>query len=267
MADLTTAFWGMTINNYTETDLALVQNAYPDHMRELVFTLEQGADGTPHIQAWIKLKRQQRMSFVKKLFPRGHFKALCSAEYQQNTKLYAQKLDGTAQSPAVHRFNDPIHTIEGIARKVINRMIELDYPLNKRPFVEHEMVQEDYSMAKVFVSATYKQMFKQFGESMYECLAIQHLERKDALEEIQNSVLENDDEAPPEADTHTHAHTYVDKVERISIPLIDADDIQEEASEEGDEEEDDDSSVGPESSSGSEGSDSECSGEDAEEEY
>jgi len=201
MAELITAFWGMTINNYDETDLAMVQNGYPDHMRELVHTLEEGAEGTPHIQAWLKLKRQQRLSFVKKLFPRGHFKALVSAEYLENTKRYAQKLDATARSPATHKFYDPVHTIEGLVRKVITKaieewpdVIELD---EARTRVEADMVREDYSMAKIFVSATYKNMWKQFGHQMYECVFHEH-ERK----------LREEHEAFRVSFAHTHTHTH-----------------------------------------------------------
>jgi len=202
MADLMTAFWGMTINNYDETDLAMVQNGYPDHMRELVYTLEEGAEGTPHIQAYLKLKRQQRLSFVKRLFPRGHFKALTSATYIENTKRYAQKLDGTARSAAVHQFQDPIHTIEGLVRLVINKMIE-DCPdvedlEDARKFVERWMVRDDYTMAKIFVSATYKQMWKQFGHDMYPAIFHQR-EAKLLQEELQRRVSFED--------THTHTHT------------------------------------------------------------
>ena len=76
---MTTAFWGFTINNYTDTDVALVQQGYPDYMRELVYTFEKGEKtGTPHIQGWLKLQRQQRASFVSKLFPRAHFCAVNS---------------------------------------------------------------------------------------------------------------------------------------------------------------------------------------------
>lgn len=272
MADLTTAFWGMTINNYTETDLALVQNGYPDHLRELVHTLEEGEDGTPHIQAWIKLKRQQRLSFLKKLFPRGHFKALCSAEYQQNTKAYAQKLDGTARGAAIHRFNDPIHTIEGIVRKVINRMIELDLDLGKRALVEREMVQEDYTMAKVFVSATYRQMFKQYGEDMYDCLAVQHFRQQEEAE----AFLARPTSDTEEAATHTHTHTHVEHPffsQRVSIPTIDgrsqvsqeqAEDSSQGSCEEDDEGDED--SSGSEGSSGTESDDSGCSESDVESE-
>lgn len=168
----TTAFWAMTINNYDETDLAMVQNGYPDYMRELVYTLERGTEGTPHIQAYIKLQRQQRLSFVKKLFPRGHFKPLCSDEYVHNTKLYAQKTDETTQSSHAHRFNDPMATIESTVRRVIYYMIdnyesEPDLPIARR-CAERDLVREDYKLAKIFVSSTYKSMWKEFGHEMYE---------------------------------------------------------------------------------------------------
>jgi len=202
MSDILTAFWGMTINNYDETDLAMIHNGYADHMRELVHTLEEGAEGTPHIQAYLKLKRQQRLSFVKKLFPRGHFKALTSAQYIENTKRYAQKLDDTARSAATHKFYDPVHTIEGLVRKVIIKAIE-DYPdvedlSDARRAVERQLVIEDYSMAKVFVSATYKNMWKEFGHQMYESVFHAHHQK---LEEEQRKMRVSFD------DTHTHTHT------------------------------------------------------------
>jgi len=186
MEGLTTAFWGMTINNYDETDMAMVHSGYPDYMREFVHTFEQGEAGTPHIQAWIKLQRQQRLSFVKKLFPRGHFKALTSDEYKHNTKSYAQKLDGTARSPAIHTFNDPMNTIESVVKKVLLEYIEL-YPgdvtlLNANlSCVQRDMVVKDYKYAKIFVSSTYSTMMKRFGHEMYLCVCQQH--------------------------THTHTHT------------------------------------------------------------
>lgn len=202
MGDIMTAFWGMTINNYDETDLAMVHSGYPDHMRELVHTLEEGEEGTPHIQAYLKLKRQQRLSFVKKLFPRGHFKALVSAEYLENTKRYAQKLDATARSPATHKFYDPVHTIEGLVRKVIIKAIE-DYPdvedlADARRAVERQLVIEDYSMAKVFVSSTYKHMWKEFGHQMYESVFTAHQQK---LEEEEQKSRVNF------SDTHTHTHS------------------------------------------------------------
>jgi len=225
MGDFMTAFWGMTINNYDERDLAMVHSGYPDHMRELVHTLEEGEEGTPHIQAYLKLKRQQRLSFVKKLFPRGHFKALTSATYIENTKSYAQKLDATARGPAVHKFYDPVHTIEGVVKKVIIKGI-IDWPdvidLDEaRTRVERDMVVEDYTMAKIFVSTTYKNMWKQFGHQMHGCV-FQEYQRKVEIEEQENSRVKF-------TDTHT-THTHAENLFSSVVPKPDG-----EASSRGDE--------------------------------
>jgi len=197
----TTAFWGFTINNYDETDLALVQQGYPDYVREIVYTLEKGEEGTPHIQGWLKLQRQQRLSFVKKLFPRGHFKALMKAEYDLNTKRYAQKLDDTAVAGAVHKFNDPMNTIEVLMKKVIIYIIEHyedEEELGRaRNWAESDMVKKDYKLAKIFVSATYKQMWKQFGHEMFECVCKEyththtHTEEKSSCVEDYNNAEGN----------------------------------------------------------------------------
>lgn len=191
---ITTAFWGMVINNYDETDLALVNNGYPDYMREIIVTKEVGKEGTPHLQAWIKLQRQQRLSFVKKLFPRGNFKPLTSDEYIRNTKDYAQKKDDTTAGATLHRFNDPMNTIESVMKKVIVRMVqdedeEMDM-LTHRMRVERAMVEEDYKFAKLFVSSTYKAMWREFGSNMYKNIF---------LEQQKIRVCENE---------HTHTHTH-----------------------------------------------------------
>jgi len=185
-ATVTTAFWSMTINNYDETSLALVRNGYPDYCREIIHTLEEGKEGTPHIQAWIKLQRQQRLSFLKKLFPRGHFKPLTSAEYVHNTKMYAQKNDETTQSAHVHTFNDPTGTVEALIPKVIHYMWneygDCDDRDVARMYAERDMVEENWRLAKIFVSAVYKQMWKQFGAEMMSGVS-------------------------KERDTHTHTHS------------------------------------------------------------
>ena len=209
MSDVMTAFWSMTINNPDETSLALVQQGYPDYMRELVYTHEQGKEGTPHIQAWLKLQRQQRLSFVKKLFPRGHFKPLCSAEYIENTKRYAQKNDETTRSASVHQFHDPILTVESVVKRVALRVLNdtgprmrpkgfkpSDYDMLRR-IVEREMVTEDYKYAKQFVSATYKSMWKQFAAEMIECML---------------NKQQQEEEARVDIPTHTHTHTQGEKI-------------------------------------------------------
>lgn len=206
MSGGTHTHWRMTINNYDETDLALVQQGYPDYIRQLVYTLEEGEEGTPHIQAYIKMKRDTRFSAMKKLFPRGNFAFIDNDEYKLNSQRYAQKLDATARSPAVITNFEPIHTIEGIMKRVMRRIeAEMGYheytpqALHQlRIYFEKRLVEEDYTMAKVFVSATYKQMWKQFGEAMYSCLAPQFAkERMGAAAALK--------------EPHTHTHTHSEK--------------------------------------------------------
>jgi len=169
--------WGMTINNYTDTDLALLHQGYPDHIRQIIYTLEEGKEGTPHVQAFIKMKRDCRWKHMMKLFPRGYFVALTSSEFKLNTANYAQKLDDTARGPATITNGDPLHTIEGIVRVIALAMVEWYHCEGNensteweavRRVCEADAVKKDYTMAKVFVSATYKAMWKDWGHEMYQ---------------------------------------------------------------------------------------------------
>lgn len=196
-------YWRMTINNYSLTDVALIRQGYPDDIRKLVYTFEVGKEGTPHIQAFIQMKRSVRMAHMKKLFPRGNFATMDNAEWRLNQHNYAQKLDATAASGAVIQNSDPLHTIEGTVRRVCEIIItqhedEPDLDLARR-WVEKAMVEEDYTMAKVFVSSTYRQMWLRFGG---EILA--NIYKKVAQ---RNSELIAEEEAlRVEIPTHTHTH-------------------------------------------------------------
>jgi len=201
---ITTAFWSVTINNYDEKDLALIQNGYPDYCREIVWTLEEGQkEQTPHIQAWVKLQRQQRMSFLRKLFPGAHYKPCTSDEYIHHTKTYAQKKDETTRSASVHKFNDPMHTIESVMKRVIIEMEkDLSYEIYDnsllpayRHMIEKRLVEKDYKLAKIFVSSTYKAMWKHFGPAMYSCVVAEH--------------------------THTHTHNDEKFSQQVDIPTED----------------------------------------------
>lgn len=191
MSDITTAFWGMTINNYDETDLALVRQGYPDYIRQIVYTLEEGEQGTPHIQAYLKLYRQQRLSYVKKLFPRGNFKALTNDEYKLNAQRYAQKLDGTAQSPATitnNPFPDPVVELTDVIETVVKDYGDFRHHKEHDAlwFIqqeERERVVKTPRLAKFYVSATYKNIKKEF----WPCIVAHVLQKSE--------------------DTHTHTHT------------------------------------------------------------
>jgi len=207
MTDGTHTHWRMTINNYDETDVALIQQGYADHIRQLVYTFEEGEDGTPHIQAYIKMKRDCRLSHIRKLFPRGNFGYLDSSEYRLNSQRYAQKLDSTARSPAVITNGDPIHTIEGMVRRVILHLIEhqedIDDLDKARHIAERELVLVDFTVAKIFVSTTYLSMWKQFGHEMYKSVFETWL--------VESSV-------------HTHTHTHTPEIVPRQEDIQDAED-------------------------------------------
>lgn len=259
MVQGTHTHWRMTINNYDATDLALVQQGYPDHIRQIVYTLEEGEEGTPHIQAFIKMKRDCRMSHMKKLFPRGNFGAMDSSEWKLNQQRYAQKLDSTAKSPAVITNWDPLMTIEGVMKEVllaIKRDMDYEEYSNKlldwmRPRMEKRFVERDYKYAKVFVSATYKAMWRDFGPSMYSNIVAQQREQEEAHVEIPT----------------IHTHTHGDEIFSVAEDITDANDtegesesesgdVSESGSDQGDEDSEGEETVGS-SESGSVGSRSE----------
>lgn len=196
-------YWRMTINNYTPTDVALVRQGYPDDIRKLVYTFEEGENETPHIQAYIQMKRSVRMAHMKKLFPRANFATMDSAEWRLNQHNYAQKLDGTARSAAVIMNSDPLNTLEGVVKKVITKMmtdyLEVEDLEVARRYAERDLVLEDYTLAKIYVSATYKAMWREYGHEMYQCI----FHKREAEEE-----------ARVEIPTHTHTHAHARKFSR-----------------------------------------------------
>ena len=90
--------YAITINNPDENDHAMCVRGHPDYFKHFIWQEEVGEDGTPHIQGLVKLHRNQRFSFMKKLFPRAHLTALNSDEHRENMLHYVQKStdDGTA---------------------------------------------------------------------------------------------------------------------------------------------------------------------------
>jgi len=252
-------YWRMTINNYTQTDVALVRQGYPDDIRKLVYTFEEGEEGTPHIQAYIQMKRSVRMSHMKKLFPRANFATMDSAEWRLNQHNYAQKLDATAVTAAVIQNSDPLHTVEGTVRRVVEAIIEeyededdLD---RARAFVESAMVRKDYTMAKVFVSAVYKAMWKQFGGEMFISI------RRKVNERI--AELRAEEEACVNIPTHTHTHAQGEIISHEGGTAIEDGEGQDDESdyeEDGQDDEGDQDSEGPEDEGYStSGSASDCS--------
>lgn len=69
----------------------------PEFIKQCIWELEEGEGGTPHVQGYIRLKTNQRLSFLRNHYlARAHYTGLTTEEWKQNTKVYVQKQDATA---------------------------------------------------------------------------------------------------------------------------------------------------------------------------
>lgn len=81
-----TTNWAFTINNYTEEDIQIVQQW---DTKYTVYGKEVGEEGTPHLQGYVNLQAQQRLSYMKKLHPTAHWEQ-CKGTPEQNI-VYCKK--------------------------------------------------------------------------------------------------------------------------------------------------------------------------------
>lgn len=118
-------YWSMTWNNPDDRMMVMIRNPNQKYVRECVWTLEEGEETkTPHIQAWIRLQRNQTLTFMKKIYPGGHFKPCAKDEYSENTHQYAQKNDATTRGQHVITINDPLPSVESVYYRVCERILE-----------------------------------------------------------------------------------------------------------------------------------------------
>jgi len=207
-------YWSMTINNPTEADGVLIRNPNEKYIRQLIWTPEVGADGTPHVQAWLRLQRNQTMAFVKKLYPRAHLKPLTKEDYNENTHDYAQKDDETTAGHHVISMNDPLPGVDTILYRVIEQMIaqhnifsgslDIAHVMEWSREVENNMVKERAGLEKLFISGTYDKMKRRFyNEIISRILTQQHDAHEDERQQATIGVLggvDEDDEGGSEGD-------------------------------------------------------------------
>jgi len=177
-------YWSITINNPDENDYLIVQNPNPKYVREMVWTPEVGGEeGTPHIQGWIRLQRNQSQAFVKKIYPRAHLKPCRKDDYNENCHRYAQKNDDTTAGNHHITLNDPLPGSDTILYQVLDQsaeravgiypewsnlwgkygsqmfmMHELSLKKLDTDHIEREMITEKAGLEKLFISPTYEKM-------------------------------------------------------------------------------------------------------------
>ncbi len=75
--------WAFTINNYVEADIEKLEFIFTQgHCNYLVFGLEVGEEGTPHIQGYVQFKKRLRFNQVKQMV---NGRAHIDEEYQNST--------------------------------------------------------------------------------------------------------------------------------------------------------------------------------------
>jgi len=205
--------WSMTINNPTDNDWVLVRRTNGDFIREICHQLEQGKEGeTPHIQAYVKLNKQQRMSYMKKLFPRGNFKAIGNDEYKQRCIDYVQKQDDTRQEGlTVHTYNEGIPDVIAFLRKIVEASIPnfdptkdynpdshedwMDLYFRPRELLREIDTQERLAVvkrptvAKLLVSPTYTRVKKLYLREIVENIILQEYTHAN---DLQSDTLQGD---------------------------------------------------------------------------
>lgn len=203
-------YWSMTINNPTESDMVLIMNPNDRCVKQLVWSPEEGEDGTPHIQAWLRLQRNNSMAFVKKLYPRGHFRPCLKDEYNENTHRYAQKNDETTRGQHTITLNEPVPAVDTLLYRVMQLYYESqnwtwrdpahvsqNEILKDTQLIENQLVSREARLEKLFISTAYEKMKKRFFIQIL--MRIDHQAKNPP--EIILPVLSTDD-AASEADSN-----------------------------------------------------------------
>jgi len=209
--------WSMTINNPDENDWALVERSHEDFIKQICHQEEKGEDGTPHIQAYIKLNKQQRMSYCKKLFPRGHFKPLTNDEYKLNCLRYAQKRDDTRQEGlTINTYNEGIPDVVAFLRKIVEASVPSFDPTKDYNPDSHQQWMDMYfrpkqllleidaqerlavvkrpTVAKLLVSPTYTRIKKLYLREIVENIILQEYTHADDIQIETSEVGEESSE-------------------------------------------------------------------------
>lgn len=200
-------YWNMVINNPDENDYVLVRNPMEKFVRQIIWTTEKGAQGTEHIQAFVRLQRNQTMAFMKKMFPRGHFKFISKDEYLLHSITYAQKDDETTQGKHVNTINEGLQTPDSLYLKILREVVAMDEfdsqwtiamceashrvvrDLVSR--VEHRMVREKPAIVRLLLSPMYEQIKRYYTTDF-----IRHIVYNNAVE-VEEEQEVHVSQAPP----------------------------------------------------------------------
>jgi len=177
-------YWSVTINNPDDNDYLIIRNPNEKYIRTLVWTEEVGGEEqTKHLQAWVRLQRNNSQTFMKKLYPRAHLRAIDRDDYNEACQAYAQKNDDTTAGNHTISINDPLPANDTLLYKVLERAWDFEYGQNlSKPIDilfdvatlhglntrghEKQMVRERAGLEKIFCSPAYEKMKTTFWKEI-----------------------------------------------------------------------------------------------------
>lgn len=186
-------YWSVTINNPDDNDRLIVRNPSEKYIRQCIWTNEVGADGTPHIQAWVRLWRNNGLSFMKKLYPRAHLKPLTKDDHNEHTHAYCQKDDATTSGAHVITMVDAKPDAVTILLKVFRATLDLydvavptwanlhqrwvatkhgDFTATMA-YAENCLVEKKPYLAPMIVSPAYRSVLLRFGKVLWDTMVDQ----------------------------------------------------------------------------------------------
>lgn len=179
-------YWTMVINNPTPNDYVIVRQPHSNHIRQIQWTPEQGDEnGTPHIQAFIRMQRNATLGMMKKLYPRANFKPATRDEYILNAERYATKDDTTTRGLHTITLVDPIPAVDTLLYRVLSLTLDADgcgedgrwqrpsvvtqnfnCMLRETKRIEDDLVVTEARLEKLFLSPSYDRMKRRFWEQI-----------------------------------------------------------------------------------------------------
>lgn len=118
--------WSITINNPTSEDLDAWRNMKSHHwVKDVQGQLEQGENGTPHIQGYLRTD-QVRFSQIKKILPRAHIEVAKNPTALVN---YVTKEETRVATIAHTKVASP-HTVQTYLYDIVmTDLIQNDFPI------------------------------------------------------------------------------------------------------------------------------------------
>lgn len=141
-------YWCFTINNPTDGELLPPPGTY----EYMIVGKEVGADGTPHLQGYVCMKQQKRLTAMKKLMPRAHLE-IAKGTPEQNRVYCSKQADfqefGVIPPPktanATNKRNSDYAEAVNLAKR--QRIYDIDPGLLLRFGSSLRAIQKDHPLA------------------------------------------------------------------------------------------------------------------------